>query len=416
MSGNRIDLLRPDAPELAARGAFAAGVRTVELVNRDQVDVARVEAGTPHPRTDRKLVLEVWYPASDEEREEHYRDVLLRDGRTRVTLNGRAIRDGQPSNEGPFPLVVISHGYPGNRFLLSHLGENLATKGYVAVSVDHPDSTYDDKGPFGSTLVNRPLDQLFVVSQFDRLSRDGGSFLSGLVDAQNAALIGYSMGGYGAVVASGGGVTQEAVTHDWSAPEGLLRMHLSGSDSHKALPDPRVKAAIAFAPWGMQRGVFDSAGLADISIPFMVVAGDADDICGYDKGPKALFEQMVNSDRALLTFRLANHNVAAPIPAPMESWQRVEWLDFVPFEHYADPVWDSVRMNNIAQHFVTAWLGLHLKGDAAMEHYLALVEEAADGVWDIDESGERTPAHTYWKGFQNRTATGLAFERRKPVA
>ena len=86
--------------------------------------------------------------------------VVLRDGRTRVTLKGRAIRDGEPAAGGPFPLVVISHGYPGNRFLLSHLGENLATKGYVAVSIEHCDSTYDDKGPFGSTLVNRPLDEI----------------------------------------------------------------------------------------------------------------------------------------------------------------------------------------------------------------------------------------------------------------
>ncbi|HSO47095.1 MAG TPA: dienelactone hydrolase, partial [Rhizobiaceae bacterium] len=190
MADNRIDLLRPDAPELAARGPFAAGVRTIVLVNRDQIDVANVEAGMPHPLMDRKLTLEVWYPASGAEREEQYHDVMLRDGRTRVTLTGRAIRDGEPVASGPFPLVVISHGYPGNRFLLSHLGENLATKGYVAVSIDHPDSTYDDKGAFGSTLVHRPLDQLFVVSEIDRLSRDDKSFLCGLVDGQNAALIG----------------------------------------------------------------------------------------------------------------------------------------------------------------------------------------------------------------------------------
>ncbi len=139
MTGNRIDLLRPDAPELAARGPFAAGVRTMELVNRDQIDAANVEAGKPHPRGDRKLTLEVWYPASGADREEHYHNVVLRDGRTRVTLKGRAIRDGEPAADGPFPLVVISHGYPGNRFLLSHLGENLATKGYVVVSIDHPE-------------------------------------------------------------------------------------------------------------------------------------------------------------------------------------------------------------------------------------------------------------------------------------
>jgi hypothetical protein len=164
----------------------------------------------------------------------------------------------------------------------------------------------------------------------------------------------------------------------------------------------------------MQRDFFDKAGLADITVAFMVVAGDADDVCGYEFGPKALYEHMVNADRCLLTFRNANHNVAAPIPAPVESWRAVDWLDFVPFEHYADPVWDNVRMNNIAQHFVTAWLGLHLKGDTAMEHWLALDGEAADGVWAVDETGAELPQHSYWKGFARRTAAGLAFERRKP--
>jgi len=35
--------------------------------------------------------------------------------------------------------VIISHGYPGNRFLLSHLAENLASKGFVVAAPDHPD-------------------------------------------------------------------------------------------------------------------------------------------------------------------------------------------------------------------------------------------------------------------------------------
>jgi predicted dienelactone hydrolase len=413
MPGNRIDLIRPDAPELAARGPFAAGVRTIEIVNPDQADVANVEPGRPHPRKDRRITLEVWYPAQGPAGECVYPEVVLRDGRQKVDLRGTALRDAPPAPGGPWPVAVISHGYPGNRFLLSHLGENLATKGYVVVSADHPDSTYDDHGPFGATLLHRPLDQLFIVEELHRLAGDGGHFLHGVADAERIALIGYSMGGYGAVVATGGGVTREAVDHEWSAPDGLLERHLSGSQSHLALPDPRVKAAIAFAPWGMQRDVFDRAGLGNITVPFMVIAGDVDDISGYEQGPKALFEHMVNSDSALLTYRHANHNAGAPIPAPAEAWQPVDWLDFVPFEHYADPVWDSVRMNNIAQHFVTAWLGLHLKGDKAMEAYLDLVEEAAAGVWSVDENGTELPGHSYWKGFGNRTAAGLAFERRR---
>ena len=69
--------------------------------------------------------------------------------------------------------MIISHGYPGNRFLMSHIGENLASKGFVAVSIDHKDSTYDDQKAFGSTLYNRPFDQLFVLNEIDRLNRSG---------------------------------------------------------------------------------------------------------------------------------------------------------------------------------------------------------------------------------------------------
>jgi predicted dienelactone hydrolase len=88
----------------------------------------------------------------------------LRDGRTEVTLVGQAMRDAAPlAGAEALPLVIISHGYPGNRFLLSHLAENIASKGYVVASIDHTDSTYRSRAAFGSTLVNRSLDQIFVL-------------------------------------------------------------------------------------------------------------------------------------------------------------------------------------------------------------------------------------------------------------
>ena len=68
------------------------------------------------------------------------------------------MRDAAPAAAaGGYPLVILSHGYPGNRYLLGHLGENLASKGFVVASIDHPDSTYDDQKAFASTLYNRPL-------------------------------------------------------------------------------------------------------------------------------------------------------------------------------------------------------------------------------------------------------------------
>jgi hypothetical protein len=67
-------------------------------------------------------------------------------------------------------------------------------------------------------------------------------------------------------------------------------------------------------------------------------------------------------------------------------------------------------MNNVTQHFVTAFLDLHLKGDGARGAYLRLVPEAIDGVDLRDEGGRPAPGHTYWAGFAPRTAVGLRFE------
>ena len=192
---NRIDLIRPDAPELAAYGPHAIGVRTVEVVNKDQVDIAKVEPGKDLPRYDRKLTVEVWYPAESAAAATPgiYEGVYLRDGETQVTLTGRAVREAPPleaEDEDPFPLAIISHGYPGNRFLLSPLAENLASKGYVVAAIDHTDSTYNDQAAFGSTVVNRPLDQKFVLDEIERMATESDSFLEGLVDPRNAAIVG----------------------------------------------------------------------------------------------------------------------------------------------------------------------------------------------------------------------------------
>jgi predicted dienelactone hydrolase len=415
---NRIDLIRPDAPDLAKPGEHGIGVRTIEVTNKDQIDVSKATAGQEPPRYDRKLTLEVWYPAETQgSQSSAYNGVFLRDGKTQVTLYGRAVRDAQPKRASgtgsSYPLVIISHGYPGNRFLLSHLAENLATKGYVVAAIDHRDSTYTDQGKFGSTLINRPLDQIFVLNAMDQLSRDNGHFLNGLVNVSQTGLIGYSMGGYGAVVTAGAGVTKEAVAYDSGVPAGMLSLHLAGSETHKKLRDERIKAVVAIAPWGMQRGFWNDQGLSGITTPILYVAGSKDDVSGYEKGVRALYTGTVNADRYLLTFENANHNAAAPIPAPVESWQMMDGGNSTPFNHYADPVWDTVRMNNITQHFVTAFLGRYVRADAGLGSYLDVpVERASDAVFAANKDGSLKPEHTYWKGFANRTAVGLMMERR----
>ena len=412
---NRIDRQLPNAPELAAYGDHAVGVRTLEMVNPDQIDILAIDpaADKPEemPRYDRPLTVEMYYPAAVGAEGETAFKAYLRDGTTEVTLEGQAMRDVDPAEGETFPLVLISHGYPGNRYLMSHLAENLASKGYVVASIDHTDSTYRTQAAFGSTLVNRSLDQLFVLEQMAQKAAEGGDF-AGLYDAENTGLIGYSMGGYGAIITAGGGVTEASVGYTWGGPHGTLGIHQAGSETHDALPDPRIKTAVAFGPWGMNRGFWDAEGLAGVQIPMLFIAGSQDDVSLYENGIRAIWENTSNVDRALLTYMNAGHNAGAPMPAPEEAYYFSEDKGFNISEHYTDAVWDTARMNNIAQHFVTAWMDSHLKGEEAKAAYLDLVENSNDGVWSVEEDGTEKEDHSYWKGFPEGTAKGLMYEEK----
>lgn len=403
-ANNRIDGLRPDAPKLATPGDLRVGVQTFAFTNPDQIDIVNTGAEGEIARADRALTVEVWYPAAADTQPGGTYETVTRDGETPVTLHGQAARDAAPLTGETYPLVILSHGYPGNRMLMSHLGENLASKGYVVASIDHTDSTYSDQSAFGSTLVNRPWDQRFVI---DRIAAMDGE-LGAITDAENAAVVGYSMGGYGALIYAGGGVTKASTEYEWGAPQGLLERNMAGTDSHAALADTRVKAFVAFGPWGKNAGFWDDAGLAGISKPLMIIAGGVDDVSVY-AAMREIFAGAVNTTRHLLTFENANHNAGAPMPAPAEAYAVSEKLGWAPFEHYADAVWDNVRMNNISQHFVTAYLDLHLKG-ADTSAYFDLTPVAADGVWDVADDGTENDGHTYWEGFPNRSAMGLKFE------
>jgi len=402
---NRVDTVTPMAPELAAYGPLAVGVRTITATDPNRANVLETKEGGPVARYDRALTIEVWYPAElgpGQSPGGVYRTVA-RDPARPTELYGRAVRDAPPAAApaGGYPLVVVSHGFPGNRYLLSHLSENLASKGFVVAAPDHPDSTYADQRAFASTLYNRPLDQLFVLDEIDRLSRRGSSsFLAGLVDASRTGLVGYSMGGYGVLSSLGAGFSDAALASRGAPPNRLLFERAASNPAFTRRADARISAAVAIAPYGGAVGVWDAEGLRAITTPVLFVAGSADDIVGYEKGVKALFTGAARSDRYLLTFVNGSHNVAAPIPAPAEAWPYSDALGMFPFMHYADGVWDSVRSNNVLQHFATAFLSIHLKGETDKQAYLdAAVPRGIDGV--------------YLKGFKQRTATGLVLEHQK---
>lgn len=331
--GNRIDATWPDAPPGAGPGPEVPGATTLVL---------------DHPS--RPLTIELWYPAVPGTPAGGNYHTLLRDGITPVVLHGRAARDA-PAQDGPFPLVLLSHGFPGNRLLLSHFGETLASRGFIVASGDHPLSTYADapadRSTFGDTLVHRPLDQGFALTALLEHPEWGARL------APRAALIGYSMGAYGAMIAGGAGLSAAAPGYP-GAPPGL-------SHHQNARPDPRLKAVVPIGLWGAQHGFWSPETLARWRLPCLMIGGDADEVSGWDPGIGSAFRALRGPDQWLLTFAGAGHNAAAPIPAPEESWRPSPALAFLPAQHYADPVWPTVKMNAAAQAVVLAFLDHHLR-------------------------------------------------------
>lgn len=395
----------PDAPELSARGTYKVGVQTLDFVHKGQIDVLKSKDGVD-ALYDRPLKVEVWYPAiigGNEQELIAYDEVLGTFGDKKrplmpFTFMGRAVRNAPPqSADGAFPLVIVSHGYVGSRYLLTYLTENLASKGYIVVAIDHTESTFRDAAGFPSTLLNRSKDVLFVINEMAELNKNKG-VLKDLIDANNTALIGYSMGGYGSLNAAGAGYSTKLDTFFATISGGshAIKTRTTNNAEYKASLDTRIKAVVAFAPWGMQRGVWDAEGLQGLKVPTFFVAGNQDDISGYEDGIKAIYKGAVNADRYLLTYANARHNIA-PNPPPAAALKA--GLHFDEYYRYAEPAWNERRINNINQHFITAFLGTHLKKKDYAK-YLDLQENSNTKLWT---------------GFKPRSSVGLELLHAVPA-
>lgn len=406
----------PDAPELAKRGAFAVGVRTVDIVHHNQPDILKLDKATGKaPLADRVLKLEIWYPATipaGQEEKTVYTSRVAGAQNLPGTFEfaGKALRDAPPVSGQKFPFVVVSHGYPGSRTFLSYLTENLASKGYVVAAIDHTDSVFGEVRAFASTLLNRSNDQLFTIEAIGELAARPDNFLSGLTDTANSAIVGYSMGGYGALTSAGAGYSRTSQLSQ-TVPGGYIEDLFADSPKYQAVHRENVKAIVAIAPWGQQPpyNAWDERGLAGIRIPSLFIAGDHDDVAVYDTGVKRAFGRAVNSERCMVVYQNARHNTGGNPPPPNLADPRL-----VTF--FDEPVWRKDRLNAINQHFITAFLDLYLKKDAGKRAYLHQeVVLSNDGKWTVPpgtpdtgySTGKDAGGNLFWKGFQRRSALGM---------
>ena len=397
-----------DAPQLAALGNDKVGFRSIALVHEAQPDFAAADLRTHViPLHDRKLLVDLWYPAKPKPGAPMvtYRASLFGEpprAPVAFTVPGLAVA-AAAANGGGYPLVIVSHGYGNSPAMMTWLTENLASKGYVVAAIHHKDPNPYVVSAEARAVPNytRPVDIAFVAAELRRS-------LGGLIDPARVALIGYSQGGYGVLTAGGASLDPDGPNVGLVAG-GYLKRIARGGPEEASAKVPGVKAIVAMAPAGGQpRSAWGSEGLRDITAPLLLIHGSSDLTVDYKAGSLALFEGVTHAERYLLTFKQAGHEIGiSPPPPEMRGtlWDQ-DW--------FADPVWRPDRVNVINLHFITAFLAMTLKGDAEARTWLDVpVPSSDDGVWNAPTGapwGAYSPGGTgvtLWKGFQRRHAAAL---------
>jgi hypothetical protein len=272
------------------------------------------------------------------------------------------------------------------------------------VGIDHTDSTTSEvdftNAPFAgfpSTLINRARDQQFVLDHFTSTKSD----LAKVVDTDHASVIGYSMGGYGAVNTVGGCYNfnqqgLQALGFPEPAAKALVPV-FNICNAGQAKVDSRWKAMVAYAPWGQEQNLHK---LHAMQVPSLYVTGSLDDVSGYELGVKKLFEQSAAKDSFMLVYENARHNIA-PHPAP-----GIAYAADADLGHYYEPSWSSETLNRINQHMTLAFLDCYVKQQATSCDYLPKRENATQSKQADGRLSEP------WPGFANRWGVGMKFIRK----
>ncbi|RUS49080.1 alpha/beta hydrolase [Cohnella sp. AR92] len=209
-----------------------------------------------------------------------------------LPLNGRV---WMPEGEGPWPLVLMAHGnhlmedYSDEGY--EYLGELLASRGFIAVSVDENFLNYSVWGGIPEEDMElRAWVLLQHIGQLQKFSRDPSSDFYGAIDFDRVALLGHSRGGQAVAMAT----DREA----WF-----------GEDS--SLPDResyRIRAVIAIAPTDTTVDGH-TANLKDVTYLTLQGSEDADVINFYGERQyqRTAFSGDTSSFKASLYIGGANH-------------------------------------------------------------------------------------------------------------
>jgi len=414
-----------ELPELGRFGDYSIGTNenNIALGERPLIDTSTLVTGNVDPAT-RELRVRFWYPSQISENnvaegnKAIYEHDIVVGGNEPIAINftGKAIVDAAAKTDEKFPLIIMSHGFGGWAEHYSNLGEHIASRGYVVASIDHADVRAT--GPasfltsFGNVVQNRSLDQRQIINHIIAKTKSTKDGYMTAIDTNKIGLIGYSMGGFGALTTAGAPYDYSAESLD-NLPDASKEVIKNGT--REAAP---ISALITLAPWGAtpDNRSWTAEALGKISAPSLIIAGNQDDVSDFDEGISWIFNQMKGSNRNMLVYREALHNVAGNALLDPKFPTND---DFATTEYMREPVWRSERINAINQHFITAFLDLHLKGDSDKASYLnPVMPDSNDSQWEIafgeqlngKLAGKEQPSH--WRGFQKRWAVGMEMHRK----
>jgi predicted dienelactone hydrolase len=217
----------PATPFSKPTGPYGVGTRDYYWV-----DATRPELFTKDSTDRRHLMVQIWYPADISPGATPARYVRNPDEFANpaefkpvlhVTTN--AVLDAPVAGaEGKYPVLLYNHGGGWNRFSATFTVEQLASHGYVVVSVEHPGfskiAAFPDGYRFvGDTLQFKPTgkmkddgavfwawldnvvfvswikDATFALDKIEELNRDPASPLAGRLDLGHIGALGWSFGG-----------------------------------------------------------------------------------------------------------------------------------------------------------------------------------------------------------------------------